>query len=199
MSPAARTTGSTCNDIARGRPDHVAAAPLDASAPKDPSSRTARMERRTQTTMSRFAGDLESRRRFPVKLQAARADQGSGTMSRDSGNRRGQRGQVLPIFLFCLVALMGISALVVDAGYWYREKRQLQAAVDASALAGAQGLPDKDAAVDLATNYASKNGLDDPQIAVSTANYKNDTIEVKASKPVQGIFSRVLNVASVTV
>jgi Flp pilus assembly protein TadG len=123
----------------------------------------------------------------------------SAVLANEASWRSSERAQVLPLFLFCMIALLGISALVVDTGYWYREKRQLQAGVDAAALAGAEALPDKASAIDLATTYAGKNGLSNPEVTVSTSNWPNDTINVRASRTLEGIFSRVLDIASVRV
>lgn len=50
------------------------------------------------------------------------------------------RTDACPFTLF-LFALLGISALVIDVGYWYQQKRSLQSAADAGALAGAVSLP----------------------------------------------------------
>ena len=47
-----------------------------------------------------------------------------------------ETGAVAVIVAILLIVLMAFGALVVDAGYWYNEKRQLQAAADAAALAG---------------------------------------------------------------
>ena len=57
---------------------------------------------------------------------------------------RGQRGQILPVVALALVALLGVTAFSIDVGYAYYAKRQLQSAVDAAALAGAQDLPQLD-------------------------------------------------------
>ena len=55
--------------------------------------------------------------------------------------RRSQAGQTLPLVMFFMVALLGVAGLVIDVGGWYLQKRQVQAAADASALAGANQLP----------------------------------------------------------
>jgi uncharacterized membrane protein len=67
---------------------------------------------------------------------------------------RAQRGQILPIVAVALVALLGICAFSIDVGYAYYAKRQLQAATDAAALAGAQDLPNAVTAVSTATSTA---------------------------------------------
>ena len=107
-----------------------------------------------------------------------------------------EQGQVAALMIFCLIALLGLSALVIDAGVWFQAKRGLQAQVDAAALAGAQGLPDTSTAAALATQYAKANGaVGDPTITFPTAS----SVGVSESKPVEGIFSRVLGVLSVDV
>jgi Putative Flp pilus-assembly TadE/G-like len=69
----------------------------------------------------------------------------------------GERGQVLPLVVMALVALLGIGAFAIDVGYAYYAKRQLQSATDAAALAGAQDLPTAATAIATATSYAAAN------------------------------------------
>ena len=57
---------------------------------------------------------------------------------RDQGT---QRGQAIVMVAVALVVLMGCAALTIDLGYAWYAKRELQATVDAAALAGAQELP----------------------------------------------------------
>jgi Putative Flp pilus-assembly TadE/G-like len=70
---------------------------------------------------------------------------------------RGERGQILPIAVLALVALLGVAAFSIDVGYAYYAKRQLQSAADAAALAGAQDLPNVSAAMTSAASYADAN------------------------------------------
>jgi hypothetical protein len=76
----------------------------------------------------------------------------------------GQRdapGQVLLLVAASLVALIGFAALSVDIGTYVRARQQVENAVDAAALAGAQVLPDNGTeAENLARQYAVRNGLD---------------------------------------
>jgi Putative Flp pilus-assembly TadE/G-like len=51
-------------------------------------------------------------------------------------------GQVLPLTALLMVVLVGFGALVVDVGRIYLAQRQLQNAVDATALSVAQNMPD---------------------------------------------------------
>ena len=68
-----------------------------------------------------------------------------------------ERGQILPIVAVALVALLGIAAFSIDVGYAYYAKRQIQAATDSAALAGAQDLPDTATAFATAADYAAAN------------------------------------------
>jgi Flp pilus assembly protein TadG len=71
--------------------------------------------------------------------------------------REGERGQILAIVVLALVALLGVAAFAIDVGYAYYAKRQLQAATDAAALAGAQDLPSAATAIKTAQQYAKDN------------------------------------------
>ena len=70
---------------------------------------------------------------------------------------RSVRGQILPLVVLMLVAMLGIAAFAIDVGYAYYAKRQLQSATDAAALAGAQDLPNGTTAIATATSYAAAN------------------------------------------
>ena len=72
-------------------------------------------------------------------------------------NANGERGQILPLVAIALVALLGICAFSIDVGYAYYAKRQLQSAVDAAALAGAQDLPNATLAFQTAQEYGDAN------------------------------------------
>jgi hypothetical protein len=69
----------------------------------------------------------------------------------------GERGQILPLMVIALVALLGVAAFSIDVGYAYYAKRQLQSAADAAALAGAQDLPNTATAFQSADDYAKAN------------------------------------------
>lgn len=71
--------------------------------------------------------------------------------------RRDERGVVLILFALLLFALLLITALVVDLGAVYGHRRQDQNAADAAALAGAQELPDINAAVTAIKQYANES------------------------------------------
>jgi Flp pilus assembly protein TadG len=110
-----------------------------------------------------------------------------------------QKGQSTVITLVFLVVLLGMAALVLDVGSWYRAKRSTQSTADAAALAGAQSLPDTTTAKTLAQQFASKNGgLGSGAITFSTSQSTNDSITVKVSRPAPGFFSKLFGVRSVT-
>ncbi len=74
-----------------------------------------------------------------------------------------ERGQALVLFSLFLVVLLGVVALAVDGGYAFAQRRQMQYAADAAAIAGARAL-----ALNLGTaaaeraiaQYATANGAE---------------------------------------
>jgi Flp pilus assembly protein TadG len=101
-----------------------------------------------------------------------------------------------------MVVLIGMAALVLDVGSWYRADRSAQSTADAAALAGAQALPsDPGAAGGLAIQYAGKNGggVSPSNVTVSSGNMTNDTIRVQLTRPATGVFTKLFGVNSVTV
>jgi Flp pilus assembly protein TadG len=70
-----------------------------------------------------------------------------------------EQGQFLPLLAIGMaLVLLAAAALVLDVGHAMSVKRQLQAAGDAAALAGAQDLPDTVAAAATARLYAAGGG-----------------------------------------
>jgi hypothetical protein len=115
-----------------------------------------------------------------------------------------QKGQSMVMALVFLTVLMGLSALVLDVGSWYRAHRAAQSRADAAALAGAQGLPDTTQATALANEYSSKNsgagpGASGTQITFSQQGFETDTIQVTVTKPHPGFFSKLFGMGSVNV
>lgn len=112
------------------------------------------------------------------------------------------RGQAMTLTIVFMVVLCGCTALVLDAGSWFRADRALQAEADAAALAGAHALPASTAdAMALALDYAAKNGgsLKASGISFDAKTEANDTIKVDLTQPADGFFSKLfgLNVVSV--
>lgn len=112
-----------------------------------------------------------------------------------------QRGQALVFIVVAMTVLLGMAALVLDVGSWFRADRHLQAAADAAALAGAQALPeDTGAASALAGAYVEKNGGPPPDsMTFSGKLVANDTVTVTLSRSAPGFFSTVLGIDSVQV
>jgi Flp pilus assembly protein TadG len=111
--------------------------------------------------------------------------------------RKDERGQAIVLSVLALVALLGMSALVLDVGNWFRTKRRLQGTADAAALAGAHQLPGTPGAAQaMALDYANKNGGDvrPEDITITTTYSTNDTITVKAAKTEAGVFSKVVGI-----
>ena len=69
-----------------------------------------------------------------------------------------ETGQVIVFALIAMVVLIGMVGFVVDVGHAYLVQRQLQAGVDAAALAGAQHLPDPDKTSQVAAEYGPTPG-----------------------------------------
>lgn len=110
-------------------------------------------------------------------------------------NREG--GQMLVLFVLLLAVVLGFTALVIDVGLVYVERRNLQSAADAAALAAAQELPGTPSLLtDSARQWAAKNGYDIPSGATVsvTTPYNGDPskVEVVISKDVSAVFARVL-------
>jgi hypothetical protein len=113
---------------------------------------------------------------------------------------RDERGQAAVLTVLFLVVLVGMAAAVLDVGSWYKEDRELQATMDAAALAGAQALPDDpDAATALAGDYSTKNGGGLDTSAVRRTTIDNDTIAVTGSREAPGFLAKIFGIDSVTV
>jgi Putative Flp pilus-assembly TadE/G-like len=113
-----------------------------------------------------------------------------------------QRGQSLVLSLLFLTVLMGMAALVIDVGAWYRADRKLQANADAAALAGAQELPLNPAAAQAAAlDYANTNdgGLKASDIKFRGTVLANDTIQVLTDRPAPGFFAKLFKRNSVDI
>lgn len=115
-------------------------------------------------------------------------------------SRKFEKGQVLVLVAILMVGLLGIAALIVDFGAAAVERRELQNAADAAALAGASKLPDCNAAVYTAIDYAVKNGVPQENVSCNPTNINiKDRIEVVVSGNVPYTFARVLGFMDVDV
>ncbi|HET6850021.1 MAG TPA: pilus assembly protein TadG-related protein [Gaiellales bacterium] len=119
----------------------------------------------------------------------------------DTGSRTStQSGQTLVLITLFMFALLGMCALAIDVGVWYQQKRAVQNAADAGALAGAATLPTgwsaatSAAAAELTANIQGATVTYQPASVYVT----NDSIRVTASKPAQSFFAKALTSKSVT-
>jgi Flp pilus assembly protein TadG len=113
-----------------------------------------------------------------------------------------ENGQATVLTAVFFVVLLGMAALVLDVGSWYRADRSAQATADAAALAGAQSLPSNPSgAGTLAIQYSDKNGggVSPTNVTVSSGEMANDTIKVMLTRPASGVFTKLFGVRTVTV
>lgn len=108
---------------------------------------------------------------------------------------RSEDGQVIVFVVAILAILIGMGALVIDGGSWFRAQRHLQTAADAAALAGAQDLPFTATAQSTAISYAQTNytGLAAPTITFPGTSpcAPNSCIDVAAVTTAPGFLSRI--------
>jgi Flp pilus assembly protein TadG len=114
---------------------------------------------------------------------------------------RSDHGQATVLTVLFLVVLLGMAALVLDIGSWYRADRATQSTADAAALAGAQALPgDSATANTLALQYATKNGgLGSGGVTFSSKIVANDTIKVTVKRAAPTFFAKIFGRNTVTV
>lgn len=106
-----------------------------------------------------------------------------------------QDGQVLIIFAIFSMVLIGVLALSIDAGYLMAQRRQVQNAADAGALAAAHAAMSGQNVVTIGKEYGAFNGdvaanavtVSRPPTSGARAG-NNDFVQVTVSKPVQRFF-----------
>jgi hypothetical protein len=113
---------------------------------------------------------------------------------------RSERGQATAFTVLFLAALIGMAALVLDVGSWFREQRDTQAAADAAALAAAQALPEDPAKADaLAAEYLAKNRGGTSEVTYTSKFSANDTVSVHVARKAPGFFAKLFGIDSVDV
>ena len=96
--------------------------------------------------------------------------------------------------IIVLSAVLGVGAFSTDMAILYAEKSNLQNAVDASALAGAQELPkDPNSAYLAAVQYASNNNAELTSIEITNSNKQ---IRITAEKEVTLYLARIIGINS---
>ena len=118
-----------------------------------------------------------------------------------SGDAR-ERGQALVLFVLALGVLLGFVAMSVDVGLILHERRSLQNAADAAALAGAIELPESQTlAGSKAQEWAENNGIDlgaGDEITI-TVDPVTNAVEVEVRREASFIFGRALGLTTVDV
>ncbi|HEX5014458.1 MAG TPA: pilus assembly protein TadG-related protein [Candidatus Limnocylindrales bacterium] len=74
-------------------------------------------------------------------------------MRRDELARRGERGQILIMFVLAIFVVVGVVGLVIDGGGAYAQRRGEQSVVDLAAMAGGTAF------LNVPGDYATKNAL----------------------------------------
>ncbi len=115
--------------------------------------------------------------------------------------KRRERGQVLMIAALAMAVILGFTALAVDLGLFFHERRNLQNSADAAALAGVAYLP-KDpitavaTAKDWAIKYKDVNPDQIKTVEVRTTHVPNDTLYVELSTSFDWIFGRAVGLTT---
>lgn len=112
-------------------------------------------------------------------------------------------GLLLSVMVMCVM-------IVVDVGFFFHERQDVQKAADAAALAGAQELPDDPTAAEaLALEYITKNGISTDEVEISfrctsgvdaicnVAESRYDTIVVTPKSQAPSFFGPMLSVIGV--
>jgi hypothetical protein len=124
---------------------------------------------------------------------------------RNISELRSSEGQVLVMFAAGIVLLLGMVAVAVDTGFLMAERRQVQNAADAGALAAAKAKLDymyqpaagnlEGVQVAAGEDFASRNaGVNVDTVTVDTSpdGFGSDFVEVTVSKDVEMFFIRAL-------
>jgi len=113
-------------------------------------------------------------------------------------------GQGLVLGTLAMVAILGFAAMAIDVGIFLHERRDLQNAADAAALAGAAELPESLSEAEAKVHeWADKNGIDVAGgeldlMEITTTYVTNDTVRVRVTRETPFVFGRVLGLTSET-
>ena len=125
-------------------------------------------------------------------------------------NRRSERGQALIIIVFSIIALVGATALAIDGGNVYAERRRAQNAADAAALAGALERINNNTSswTDAVFQSAAKNGYNNDGVTnivkvysppISGPNAGDvEYIQVQITSHTRTYFASVLGIPQIT-
>jgi len=114
---------------------------------------------------------------------------------------RRQGGQVLVLVILLLAVIGGMSAAAVDLGSYALDRRDLQNAADAIALAASQELPNNDAVNTIANQWATKNNIPLANMTVtitqqSIPSVPNPKVQITVHKNHNFAFARMVGIMS---
>jgi Flp pilus assembly protein TadG len=120
-------------------------------------------------------------------------------------------GQIYVLVAMAMAVLIGMAGLVVDVGLLYVDRRQMQTAADAAAVAGANALQGSSsvsagyqtAATDAAKNNGFTNGVGNVAVSVSELSCPNASseqcVQANVSQPVPVYLLRALGYTTMNV
>ena len=121
-------------------------------------------------------------------------------------SRHVSRGQIIILFAGALIGLIGLLGLATDLGYAFVQRRTMQNAADAGAIAGAHTLSNSDPAAPLIvlgdvqqTAWANRTGSTHPTITHCQYVDDSDNELGDCSKPVPPTSAGIVTGVSVTV
>lgn len=138
-------------------------------------------------------------------------------MARKTRRIGSEDGQVFAFVLVIMVVLIAMAGFALDVGKAYLVQRQLQAGVDAAALAAAQELPDAADVTLTANEYGPdsgrKNALTANDTSITSVTLRcvksapgcssqlntYNAVSVSASSTVKTVFAKIIGVDSLTV
>jgi Flp pilus assembly protein TadG len=110
---------------------------------------------------------------------------------------RRERGQVLVIAALLLPVLLAMVGMAVDVGTYASDRRALQNAADAMALAGGQELPDSAAATSAALSLADDHGVNTGDVTVTiTGGSTTPAIRVTIARNHDFSFMQIVGIDS---
>ncbi len=119
-------------------------------------------------------------------------------MKQRKGNT--EHGSLVVMVALGMVVFFGFTALAIDLGLFYEDRRHLQNSSDAAALAGVAELPaNPDLAVKRAEDWAANNGIRPEQIEkieVRSTDVANDTLYIQLADEFSWIFGRSLGLVT---
>ncbi len=116
---------------------------------------------------------------------------------------RNEQGNIFVLAAVSMMAVMGLAALAIDVSYVLAGRNQLQAGVDAAALAGAAGLmTSQSEATRRAMDFAGRNTCIQNPVAVSAGDVTFPTsnrVRVQSARRLPLFFAPVLGMANLNI